>query len=232
MSRGFFVTGTDTGVGKTYVAQVLLHQLARAGYKVAGMKPVASGCRATPHGLRNSDAMALRVASNLELDYADVNPYAFEEPVAPHLAAGNSEIHLGRIQECLARVRARADWVVVEGAGGWRVPLNPRAAISDLARLLALPVILVVGMRLGCINHALLSAEAITRDGAPLAGWVANEMTPNMRRVADNIATLRDRMSVPLLGVIPYRESGLDAATENALALALAISDFGSAKRK
>lgn len=232
MSRGFFVTGTDTGVGKTYVAQVLLHQLARAGYKVAGMKPVASGCRATPLGLRNSDAMALRVASNLELDYADVNPYAFEEPVAPHLAAGNSEIHLGRIQECLARVRARADWVVVEGAGGWRVPLNPRAAISDLARLLALPVILVVGMRLGCINHALLSAEAITRDGAPLAGWVANEMTPNMRRVADNIATLRDRMPVPLLGVIPYRESGLDAATENALALALAISDFGSAKRK
>lgn len=232
MNRGFFVTGSDTGVGKTYVAQVLLHQLARAGYKVAGMKPVASGCRATADGLRNADAEALRAASNVALDYADVNPYAFEEPVAPHLAAGEIEIRLGCIQKSFARLRARADWVVVEGAGGWRVPLTAHAAISDLVKLLDLPVILVVGMRLGCINHALLSAEAISRDAVPLVGWIANEINSHMQRFADNIATLRDRMSVPLLGVIPYREYGLDATSEDELVLAPAIREFGSASRE
>ena len=170
MNRGFFITGTDTGVGKTFVARLLMLRLARAGYRVAGMKPIASGCRATPQGLRNEDAEILKSAANVALDYADVNPYAFGEAVAPHLAAGEGEIRIEVIQRCLARLYARSQWVVVEGAGGWRVPIGPTQTMADLARALGLPVILIVGMRLGSLNHALLSVEAIARDEVPLAG--------------------------------------------------------------
>lgn len=207
--RGWFITGTDTGVGKTVAAQALLVRLARAGFRVAGMKPVASGCRQTPQGLRNEDAERLLHASSVPLTYNEVNPYAFAPPVAPHLAAraAGIEIRLENILEHFYRLQARADWVVVEGAGGWYVPLGPALTMADLARALGLPVILVVGLRLGCLNHALLTAQAVRASGCALAGWVANRIDPNMELVMENIEALRARLDAPLLAEFPYRGS-------------------------
>jgi dethiobiotin synthetase len=207
---GWFVTGTDTGVGKTLFAVSLLAGLARAGFKAAGMKPVASGCRETPEGLRNEDAERLMAASSVPLAYEEINPYALAPPVAPHLAAAAAgiEISLENILEHFDRLRARAEFVVVEGAGGWFVPLGPTLTMADLARALGLPVILVVGLRLGCLNHALLTAEAIGRMGCPLAGWVANRIDPEMMLVEQNIETLRERLAAPLIAELPYLERG------------------------
>ncbi|HKS94329.1 MAG TPA: dethiobiotin synthase [Gammaproteobacteria bacterium] len=204
--RGFFVTGTDTSVGKTWVATVVIRVLARAGLKTVGMKPVASGSVPTSEGLRNDDALQLQAAANLPRPYALVNPYAFAPPIAPHLAAAEAGvvIALPRILECFRQLCAGADAVVVEGVGGWQVPLGDSWGVPELARALGLPVILVVGLRLGCLNHALLSARAIESDGLPLAGWIANEIDPGFGRRAANVATLERRMPAPLLADFPW----------------------------
>lgn len=206
--RGVFVTGTDTEIGKTRISCGLLHGLARTGLRVAGMKPVASGADRTPDGLRNEDALALQRAANVSLPYELVNPYAFEPPIAPHLAAAeaNRPIDLPVLLSACNRICRQADVVVVEGVGGWEVPLSPRLALPALARALSLPVIMVVGMRLGCLNHAQLTARAIQADGLTLLGWVANQAQPGFPRARDNLETLRACLPVPLLGQVPHLE--------------------------
>lgn len=204
--NGWFVTGTDTDCGKTVVSAGLVQALRNAGKRVAVMKPVASGCERTSGGLRNADAQTLIAASGEPLDYDTVNPYAFEPAIAPHIAAAQVS---ATVDPSVIRTRARQllsgrDALVVEGAGGWRVPLGDDLDMAGLARELALPVVLVVGMRLGCLNHALLSAEAIVRDGCQLVGWVANQVDPAMAEFAANLATLKARLPAPCLGVAPH----------------------------
>jgi dethiobiotin synthetase len=206
MIRGWFIAGTDTAVGKTGVAETLLQALARKGLRAVGMKPVASGCESTPTGLRSDDAARLRAASSVMADYADVNPYALGPAIAPHIAAAQAgiEMRLEKVQHHFDRLAARADWIVVEGAGGWQVPLNRTKMLSDVARALGLPVILVVGVRLGCISHALLSARAIRADGLALAGWVANSVDEAFGTAAESIAAIDERIGAPCLARIPY----------------------------
>lgn len=219
MSAAFFVTGTDTGVGKTYASCALLAALRARGLRAVGMKPVASGCRATPDGLRNEDAEALILASDPAPTYADCNPYAFEPPIAPHIAAHEAghEVEIEPIRRAYRRLAQTADRVVVEGVGGWMAPLSDRLMQADCAHALELPVILVVGLRLGCINHALLSARAIRDDGCVLAGWIANRIDPAMRQVEANLATLRARIAAPLLGVLDYAPAAASASAGTAL---------------
>jgi len=202
---GYFIAGTDTGIGKTAVSVALIHKLVEGGGKVAGMKPVASGCRNTALGLRNEDAEAMMSVASVPLDYELVNPYAFEPAIAPHLAAYESgqKIELEHIRDCFETIMAAADCVVVEGVGGWRVPLGRVITTEHMAKTLDLPVILVVGMRLGCLNHALLTVDAIARAGMELAGWVANQVDAGMARLEENIDTLCQRIDAPLLGHIP-----------------------------
>lgn len=202
--NGLFVTGTDTGVGKTRVAVALIHALRAQGLRVAAMKPVSAG--SAPGGL-NEDVVALMQASNVSSDVRDVNPYAFAEPVAPHVAAERAgvRIELDVIAAAYSRLAALADVVVVEGAGGWRVPLNERDDMGDLAQRLGLPVVLVVGLRLGCLNHALLTVESIAHRQMPWAGWIANHIDPEMAAVAENIDSLRARLPVPCLGVQAFQ---------------------------
>jgi dethiobiotin synthetase len=205
--RGVFVTGTDTGVGKTRVAVCLLQIFASAGLQAVGMKPVASGSVQTTDGLRNEDAVALRAAASTLRPYELVNPYAFIPPIAPHLAAAEAgvTIELTRILTAFNQLSAGSDVVVVEGVGGWQVPLSDSFGIPDLAKALALPVIVVVGLRLGCLNHALLSTRAIREDGMKLAGWVANGIDPGFDRRAGNLATLKQAIQAPLWGEIPWQ---------------------------
>lgn len=206
MTAALFITGTDTEVGKTTIAAALLHAARRAGLSTAAAKPVASGCERTTDGLRNNDALALLGECSLSMRYEQVNPFAFEPAIAPHLAAREAGIELS-VAKLLQPVRDMlemgADFSVVEGAGGWRVPLAGRETLSDLSIQLGLPVILVVGVRLGCINHALLSAEAIARDGLHLAGWVANIVDPATSRLQENLETLTERLAAPCLGQVP-----------------------------
>ncbi|AUG04681.1 dethiobiotin synthase [Pseudomonas sp. 09C 129] len=206
MSRAYFVTGTDTDVGKTTVAAGLLHAARLSGLSTAAGKPVASGCELTPAGLRNADALALLAECSLPLTYDEVNPLAFEPAIAPHLAAREAGMAL-TVQALLAPMRQvlakGADFTLIEGAGGWRVPLADQDNLSDLAMALDLPVILVVGVRLGCINHALLTAEAIAQDGLQLAGWVANIIEPKTSRLEENLAALAERLPAPCLGRVP-----------------------------
>ncbi|MDI6526948.1 dethiobiotin synthase [Pseudomonas otitidis] len=209
MSAAFFVTGTDTEIGKTTIACGLLQAARNAGLSTAAAKPVASGCERTAKGLRNSDALGLLAGCSLPLRYEEVNPFAFEPAIAPHLAAREAGVQLdvealaGPVNAVLA---CNADFTLVEGAGGWRVPLAGGENLSDLAVRLGLPVILVVGVRLGCINHAVLSAEAIQRDGLVLAGWVANIVDPATSRLEENLATLAERLPAPCLGRVPRLE--------------------------
>ena len=211
---GYFITGTDTGVGKTAIAVALVHKLAEAGHRVAGMKPVASGCRSTALGLRNEDAEAIMSAASVPLEYDLVNPYAFAPAIAPHLAASDAgqKIELERIRDCFETIIEASDYVIVEGVGGWRVPLGRVITTEHMAKALDLPVILVVGIRLGCLNHALLTVDAIGQAGMVLAGWIANQVDPGMERVEENIDTLRQRIDAPLLGKISYTEN-LDPAS-------------------
>ena len=204
--RGLFVTGTDTGIGKTFTSCALLAALRARGLRAVGMKPVASGCHATTAGLRNVDAEALIAASDPAPVYADCNPFAFAEPIAPHIAAQlrGEEITLDPLRSAYARLAGASDRVVVEGVGGWAVPLSDSLMLSDLVRALQLPVILVVGLRLGCLNHALLSTRAIVDDGCVLAGWIANRIDPLMEYTDANLATLRSRIDAPLLGVLEH----------------------------
>ncbi|MCK7577912.1 MAG: dethiobiotin synthase [Chromatiales bacterium] len=198
--RNLFVTGTDTGVGKTRVSVALLRAAVARGERAVGMKPVASGCRATPPGLRSEDAEALIAAGNVAAAYDDVNPYAFLPPTAPHLAAAAAGVSIdpGRIRAAYRRLAADAGRVVVEGVGGWLVPIGAHATMADVARALELPVVLVVGMRLGCINHALLTAQAVPRAGCRLAGWVANHVDPEVPE--GYLEALQALLDAPLIG--------------------------------
>lgn len=207
--RGVFVTGTDTGVGKTQVALALLRAFVRAGLHTVGMKPVASGTVLTPDGLRNEDAQLLQQAASLPKPYELVNPYAFIPPIAPHIAATEAgmSIELPRILKAFHQLCEGADVAVVEGVGGWQVPLSDTLGMPDVVRALALPVILVVGLRLGCLNHALLSTRAIRSDGLKLAGWVANGIDPHFERHAENLITLTHGINAPLLSTIPYQSA-------------------------
>lgn len=215
MRKGFFVTGTDTGVGKTYFSVALVHALRQQGKKVAVMKPVASGGSYDSGELRNEDAQHLLDASGLDIPYELVNPYVFEAPVAPHIAAGenNVEISIPYIVDACKQLAEHSDTVVVEGVGGWQVPLNmgtnkaQQITIAHLAKQLGLPVILVVGMQLGCINHALLTVQSIQQSKAKLYGWVANSLQEEMLRYNENIETLKTLITAPLLAEIPHRIS-------------------------
>lgn len=210
----WFVTGTDTGIGKTWVSVALLHALKLSGRTAIGMKPIASGCERTSKGLRNEDAVQLLQASMPPVAYDRINPYAFEPPIAPHIAARDAgvNIDLDYLAQLHADLSKEAECVVVEGVGGWLVPLGPDLTVADLAVRLGLPVILVVGMRLGCLNHALLTAESIRSTGLPLAGWVANVIDPSMVALQENMRALENRLSAPFLGVIPYARSPDEAA--------------------
>lgn len=202
---GWFVAGTDTGVGKTLVAQALIQRGVAAGKRVAAMKPVSAGCVQTPEGWLNDDVAQLRAASNVSLPLALMNPYAFEPPIAPHLAAQQAgiEIDLARIESAYREIASLSDEVVVEGVGGLLVPLNANETAADIVLRLNLPVILVVGMRLGCLNHALLTVEAMARRGIKLEAWVANQIDPTMREFERNLESLKERISAPLLCVLP-----------------------------
>ncbi len=203
---GYFITGTDTGVGKTCVALGLMEALKTSSAKVLGMKPVASGCIRTNEGLRNEDALQIQRLGDIDVPYEQINPYAFEPAVAPHVAAAEAgeNIDLRKIALCYQALTRLADTLVVEGVGGWRVPLGDNYAVSDLARTLKLPVILVVGLRLGCINHALLTAEAISRDGLQLKAWVANQLEPDYATLNPTLDCLSNNIPAPMLGLVPF----------------------------
>ncbi|MGH7484456.1 MAG: dethiobiotin synthase [bacterium] len=221
--RGMFVTGTDTGVGKTRISCGLLHGFARAGVCSVGMKPVASGAMRTPEGLRNDDALVLQQHAAVMLPYEWINPYVFEPPIAPHIAASEVgvRIELPVLLDAYAKVCSRGELVVVEGVGGWQVPLAADLSLPELARALGLPVIMVVGMRLGCLNHALLTARAIQADGLQLAGWIANQVDPEFPRAEQNLTSLRSRLPAPLLGEVPYLSAERSDDVSDCLATAL-----------
>ena len=208
MNNCWFLTGTDTETGKTVASSALLQAANRAGWRTAGYKPVASGSEMTPEGIRNGDALALQRNSSVSLRYEEVNPLIFIEPTSPHIVSKETgqPIEFARLSAGLQALREKADWVLVEGAGGWYTPLSEQQTYADWVRQEQLPVILVVGIKLGCINHALLSAEAIRNAGLPLAGWIANDIQPPGRRHQEYMETLQQRLPAPLLGEIPWLE--------------------------
>ena len=215
--RDFFVTGTDTGVGKTLVTAALLRRLRESGVAVAGMKPVAAGTVTGPEGPANADALLLQSESSVQHPYAIVNPWLFEPAIAPHIAAAEAGIVIDtdRIVRAHEVLRASADVVLAEGAGGFLVPLDARRSFADLPGLLGMEVLLVVGLRLGCLNHALLTVEAITTRGYRLAGWIGNCIDPAFARREANIATLTEMIASPCLGIVPWlprMDIGLGAA--------------------
>jgi dethiobiotin synthetase len=205
--RGIFVTGTDTGVGKTLVSTALMRAFKSRGFRVAGMKPVASGCRSTPEGLRSEDALALMQEQSAPFPYDLVNPFAYLPAISPHIAAAEAatQVRLDRIVAAFEELHAGSHLVIVEGAGGWYSPISERATMEDLALELELPVLLVVALRLGCLNHAILTHRAIERSGATLCGWVANRMDPDFPRWRENVATLEQLLPTPLVGVVDER---------------------------
>ncbi len=200
------MTGTDTGIGKTWVALTLIHHLKKRGLTVLAMKPVASGCYWDGNILKNEDAVSLQANASFKVPYELVNPYAYLPPISPHIAAEQAKqpIQFDQISESFENLSALADCIIVEGIGGWKVPLSDENTVSDLAILLDLPVISVVGMRLGCLNHALLSFAAIEDSRLQSFGWIANQIDPNIACLDDNIETLKQRSRTPLLGVLPY----------------------------
>jgi len=209
MNKGYFVTGTDTGVGKTLISAALIHSLCEKGLRVSGMKPVASGCVRKNGGFRNEDADRLLEASNVDADYNLICPYRFLEPVAPHIAAKESgvDISIAHIAQCYRQLYSCSDAVVVEGVGGWQVPINEKQTMSDVAAELALPVVIVVGGRLGCINHALLTAEGVLASGVSIAGWVFNQIDPDMQQLVAVKQSLISRMPGVLMADIPWQEN-------------------------
>jgi len=221
---GVFVTGTDTDCGKTVVSLGLMAALQAQGLQVLGMKPVASGCQGAPDGLRNPDALALGAQGSRQVPYALTNPYALAPAIAPHIAAGEAgvSIELETLIAAYRELASQTQWVVVEGVGGWRVPLGPTLFVSDLPLALDLPVVLVVGLKLGCINHALLTAEAICARGARLLGWVGNQVDPAMLAREQNLATLATLIKAPCLGVVPH----LEDPTHDQVAACLRVDGF------
>jgi dethiobiotin synthetase len=209
-TKGVFITGTDTGVGKTVVAAGLVRGLVSKGLRVAVMKPIASGSARTSEGLRNEDALTLIGAANVAAPYPCINPYCFEPAISPHIAAEEAKIKVDttQVQRNFDILAALSDWVVVEGAGGWLAPIGPHESIADLALALNVPVVLVVGLRLGCINHALLTQHAIKSHGARLAGWIANAIDPVMARRSENLETLARLLGEPPLEIVPTLASG------------------------
>jgi dethiobiotin synthetase len=232
MAHGLFVTGTDTGVGKTIIASALVRLAAGRGRRVVGLKPVASGAESTPGGLRNDDALALAGESSVPLPYSLTNPFCFEPAIAPHIAAAEAGVAIAvtDLVSWYARATDQADFAIVEGAGGWRVPLHPEGFLSDLPERLGLDVVLVVGLRLGCLNHARLTLEAIERSGqCRFVGWIGNCIDPAFARVDQNLATLARLLGGRALAVIPALHAptaaaALDHLQHPALAQALGLS--------
>ena len=201
-----FITGTDTDVGKTVVACGLLAAANQQGLRTAAIKPVAAGCEVTEQGMTNSDALQLQAAASHKLSYQQINPIALEPAIAPHIAAAEAGVRMSAsrlVGYCRGVSLMPVDLVVIEGAGGWRVPINSRETLADVARELECSVVVVVGMRLGCLNHALLTMEAIRRDGLQIAGWVANILDTDMPRLQENIDTLKQCINEPCLGTVP-----------------------------
>ena len=220
-ARSLFVTGTDTGAGKTVASTTLLHALRARGWRAVGMKPVASGCERGPGGWRNADALALQAASAPTPAYDDLNPFALPEPLAPELAAREAgvAVTLPPLLAAHARLAAQGGVVVVEGVGGWMAPLSADLMQADLVRAIGMPVVLVVGLRLGCLNHAYATARSIAADGASLAGWIACEVDPGMARIDDNVALLAGRLPAPCWGRLPHAPSPDPARLAGALRL-------------
>jgi dethiobiotin synthetase len=202
----YFITGTDTDVGKTYIAAALVRHFAQQGNTALGMKPVAAGCENINGDLSNADVKALVAASNVQAALADINPYVFAPSIAPHIAAEQAGVNVSveKIQQAFDRLKLQADVVIVEGAGGFRVPINPEQTMADLAVQLGLPVIMVVGIKLGCINHALITAGSIRAAGLNLVGWVANRIDPNMPVIEENITTLKAMIKAPCIADVPW----------------------------
>ena len=209
MIKAFFIAGTDTEVGKTVVSKAILQAMAAKGLSTIGYKPVAAGCKETEEGMRNSDALHLQQAATQDIPYAEVNPYALIKPTSPHIAAKAEgvEIDYSVLSKKLADHKQNADVVLVEGAGGWRVPVSDSDCLSTWVKQEKLPVVLVVGIKLGCLSHAMLTAEAIQNDGLEIIGWAANRINPGTENYADIIAMLEEKMPAPKLGEIPYMPS-------------------------
>ena len=208
--QGFFITGTDTEIGKTYVSSFLIKIFSEENLKVAGMKPVASGAKCIDGTLKNDDALSLIQASNVDVDYENVNPYVFETAVSPHIAAEQAgiEVKFSEIKKCFERLKEISDVVVVEGVGGWYAPISCHTTVADLAETLQLPIILVVGLRLGCLNHALLTAQALRQSGLPIAGWIANHVEKDFSFADKNISTLKHYLNdFPFLGSVSYQSN-------------------------
>ena len=212
MEQGYFITGTDTNAGKTWATISLMRYFKQQGKSVAGMKPVASGCsfpcaawECQDGRLKNEDALLIQENSSVTIDYDLINPYAYEFPVSPHIAGINDPVKLATIVEKFNTLKELAEVVLVEGAGGWYAPVNDHEDISDLAKALALPIIMVVAIRLGCINHAKLTGQAIQHTGLPCAGWIAVCLDPDMLNRDENIRTIETALNVPLLGILPYQ---------------------------
>lgn len=208
--QGLFITGTDTGVGKTLVSVSFVKALVRHGLRVAVMKPIASGSEHSADGLRNADALALAEASNVVVPYASINPYCFEPAISPHIAAEEAkiEVDISLIRNRFEALAGGADFVVVEGAGGWYAPISKSKSMADLPKALGIPTLLVVGLRLGCLNHAQLTKQAIEASGVELAGWVANAIDPQLERVAQNLSSLEQMLGREPLAVFPFVPDG------------------------
>lgn len=224
--KQYFVTGTDTEVGKTYVTCHLLRAATQAKLTSIGYKPIAAGCDLVDGEWVNEDAANIQKASGLSLPISEINPIALKPPIAPHIAASEAGVELTQdaIEKGLNHLQGyNVDFLLMEGAGGWRLPLSlgsdivPTRYLSDVVKSLNMPVILVVGMRLGCLNHAMLTAEAILADGLTIAGWVANDVTGNMTRYDENLASLKAMMPAPLLAEIPFKAQPSDAVLQHAI---------------
>jgi dethiobiotin synthetase len=206
MNSAYLITGTDTNVGKTWATLALMHYFKQQGKTVVGMKPVASGCTLHQGCLQNEDALLLQAHASIQVDYALINPYAYLEPISPHIAGVDNPVNLDKVLFNFTALKALADIVLVEGVGGWYAPINDQQAVSDLAQYLALPVILVVGIRLGCINHARLTYQVICASGLVCAGWIAVCNDPDMLKSDESISSIKKALNSPLLGVLPYQE--------------------------
>ncbi len=207
MQTSYFIVGTDTNVGKTYVASALVKHFVASGYQTVGMKPIASGCQLVNGELFNDDVLTLSNASNVTAPLDLINPYRFAAAIAPHIAAEQAGqiVNCQKILQAYDALAKLAEVVIVEGAGGFLVPLNQQQTLADFAVMLDIPMILVVGMRLGCINHALLTVEAIKARGLKLAGWVANQVEPDMPVYAENLASLQQRIAAPCISVVGWQ---------------------------
>jgi len=226
----FFITGTDTGVGKTRVTTGLLAAARDAGLKAAGMKPVATGAERCDGRLVNNDALAIATASGQSTPYDDLNPFCLIEPISPHIAANraNIRIDIGKITEISRRIASAHELLLIEGAGGWYTPLSAEESMANLAQALAAPVVLVVGLRVGCLNHARLTCEAIEWSGCRFAGWIASGVDPQFAAGEENLATLADLLGAPPLGVLPFERD----STRDALHLREALLRLRSARER